>query len=313
MKTKLFLVSVIFIVMTACSVGRVSEAQVYASVYTKIPLAPNVVLTVETPIYSAPGPNYVWIDGYWSWDNYYREYVWVQAYWAVAPYVNAYWIPGYWESYRNGYRWIDACWLPRDYRLNYGYYSGRYDYYGRPVYYHQPGRESRYAYTYSYDHRPEYRDKGYSSSPRFNETPKSERNRITSDYQKQSTNSRSSSSTTKSRQETIKIRTDNDSQRGSGSSATPGRTSNGTDNRRPEATTTPGRTQSEPRQSTTNPSTNTRQQNSTNNNNSTTRGGDSPQVRSNSSNTNSNSNSRQDQSGNSRSSGSSSNGRGNQR
>ncbi|GHT07682.1 hypothetical protein FACS189432_00030 [Bacteroidia bacterium] len=302
MKTRLFLVSVIFSVLTACSVGRVSEAQAYVSVYTNIPLAPNVVLTVETPIMAAPGPSHIWIDGYWTWDNYYREYVWVQGYWAVAPYVNAYWIPGYWEAYRGGYRWIDACWLPRDYRLNYGYYNGRYDYFGRPVYYHQLGRESRYAYTYSYDHRPEYRSKGYSSSPRFNEAPKSERSRITKEYERVSNNSRSSS-TSKSRQETVKIRNGGDNNQRTNSTRTS------------QPATAPNRSTNTP-----NENTNNRRSNSENNNNSTrsretqprtneNNNSRSPQVRSNdnnSNNGNSNSNSRQNQGGNSRSSSSSS-------
>jgi hypothetical protein len=220
MKTKLFLLAAISILLSACTVGRVTEAQTYASVYTRIPLAPNVVLTVETPVIAPPSPNHIWIDGYWSWDSRYRDYVWVQGYWALAPYVNAYWIPGYWEYNRSGYRWIDACWLPRDYHLSYGYYSGRYDYYGRPVYYQQPSRVSQYGYSYSYDHRPEYRGKGYSSSPSFNEAPKNERNRITPTTVR--------SSTAKTNQESIRIRTDGENQRRSESS-TPVRSSSATD------------------------------------------------------------------------------------
>ncbi|MDR2628111.1 MAG: hypothetical protein LBC40_08785, partial [Dysgonamonadaceae bacterium] len=175
MKTKLFSASVILIALTACTAGFVAlQPDANVVVYEKIPLAPNVVLTIETPIVS-PGYNYVWIDGCWAWDARHRDYVWVQGHWEIAPYGGAYWIPGYWESYGKGYRWRDACWLPRDYRLHYGYHSGRYDYYGRPVYYPQPSAGSRAGYSYAYDHRPEYRGRGYNSSPQFNNLPQRER------------------------------------------------------------------------------------------------------------------------------------------
>ncbi|MCC8146542.1 MAG: YXWGXW repeat-containing protein [Bacteroidales bacterium] len=94
MKAKLL--SVLFISLLSFSgLGISAKAQVYVSVYANIPLAPNINLTIGTPVISAPASNYIWIDGYWSWDNYYREYVWVQGYWALAPYSNAYWMPGY--------------------------------------------------------------------------------------------------------------------------------------------------------------------------------------------------------------------------
>jgi hypothetical protein len=30
---------------------------------------------------SCPGPDYVWHDGRWSWDDYVRDYVWVGGFW----------------------------------------------------------------------------------------------------------------------------------------------------------------------------------------------------------------------------------------
>jgi hypothetical protein len=260
MKTKLFFSSIVFLALFACRVVDVADAQVHVSLYTKIPMAPNVVLRVETPVIATPGPDYIWVDGYWTWDSRYREYVWIQGYWALAPYSGAYWIPGYWEHYRNGYRWVEACWLPRDYHLHFGYYSGRYDYYGRPVYYHQPPRESRVAYSYSYDHRPEYIGKGYSSSQRFNEAPRSERSRINKEYQKESQNSVRSVPTNQRRQESIRI-SDNETQTQ--------RRSESVSPTREQKTETPKREvtkdSNQSRETTRQPATNTRSENSSTN------------------------------------------------
>jgi len=178
MKTKFLSVLSLSLLLTIGSSLWELQAQVYISVYARIPLAPNVVLTVDVPVIAAPSPDYVWIDGYWTWDYPSRNYIWMQGYWALAPYPGAYWIPGYWERYRSGYRWINACWLPRNYYLNYGYFNGRYDYYGRPVYYHRPPANYSRGYAYVYDHNPNHRVKGYNSSPNYNAAPQRERERI---------------------------------------------------------------------------------------------------------------------------------------
>lgn len=216
MKTKLFFVSAILVVLAACTVTTrvpAPSSAVDVVLYEKIPLAPNVMLTIETPVI-APGSDYVWIDGFYTWDARHRDYVWVQGHWEMVPYTGAYWIPGYWEYYRNGYRWVNACWLPRNYHLNYGYYNGRYDYYGRPVYYPKPNVRAGAGYSYAYDHRPEYRGRGYNSSSQFNNMPQRERDNIRKEYRTSSsagasTRSTRSASTSNNRQESIRIREDN--------------------------------------------------------------------------------------------------------
>jgi hypothetical protein len=154
---------------------------------------------------TAPDPSSIWIDGYWNWDNRYREYTWVEGYWTVAPAENAYWIPGYWESFKNGYRWIDAHWIPQNYLPYFGYFSGRYDYYGRPVYYHRPHYDTTNGYVYQYDHNPNHRIEGYNSSANFNFSPKKERERINMNYR----NARSAPTTSYKQAET-QIRNKND-------------------------------------------------------------------------------------------------------
>ena len=56
----------------------------------------------------APGPDYVWVDGYWAWDGY--QYVWIDGYWALAPYANALWTPGFWAPRHNGFVWFNGYW-----------------------------------------------------------------------------------------------------------------------------------------------------------------------------------------------------------
>ena len=65
----------------------------------------------------APGPDYVWIDGYWYADG--RHWRWHNGYWTRPPYAGARWIGpryegqqfynGYWEGERgrfeHDHRW----------------------------------------------------------------------------------------------------------------------------------------------------------------------------------------------------------------
>jgi len=56
----------------------------------------------------APGPGYVWLDGYWGYRC--NSYAWTPGYWARPPRSRSVWEPGRWENrggryyYRNG-RW----------------------------------------------------------------------------------------------------------------------------------------------------------------------------------------------------------------
>ena len=55
----------------------------------------------------APGPGFVWIDGYWGWGG--SRYAWVPGRWERPPRRHARWEPGRWEnrsgrySYRRGH------------------------------------------------------------------------------------------------------------------------------------------------------------------------------------------------------------------
>ena len=66
------------------------------------PPPPRVVIPV------APGPRYVWVDGYHRYDG--RGYVWVPGRYAIPPRHRALWVPGRWEPRRRGYVWVPGYW-----------------------------------------------------------------------------------------------------------------------------------------------------------------------------------------------------------
>jgi len=47
---------------------------------------------------AAPGPDYVWVNGEWSWDG--IRWVWVGGHWMYPPHAHVVWV--------SGYRWHDA-------------------------------------------------------------------------------------------------------------------------------------------------------------------------------------------------------------
>ncbi len=71
------------------------------------PPPPEVVVVQEAPpppvveTYGpAPGPDYVWIGGYYTYVS--RHYVWVRGYWGRPPHRGAIWVGHSWERERDG-------------------------------------------------------------------------------------------------------------------------------------------------------------------------------------------------------------------
>lgn len=196
MKTKLFS---FWLVLLIAIFGLNANAQVHvnAKFYVNIPLAPNFNLEIAVNTHHRPAPHdrYVWVDNYYAWDYTIGSYVLVQGGWVLPPYPDAIWIPGYWEYTPYGYSWMSAGWLPQHYHMSYGFYKDRYDYYGRPVYYHQPHRiEPHHCYAYGYDHNPEHRGQHFSSSS-FHNTPSDKPHSNTSKERVSSDNHRTSAGT----------------------------------------------------------------------------------------------------------------------
>jgi hypothetical protein len=56
----------------------------------------------------APGPGYVWIEGYHRWDG--GGYVWVRGHWEVPPRPRLVWVPGHWQRESRGWYFVEGRW-----------------------------------------------------------------------------------------------------------------------------------------------------------------------------------------------------------
>jgi len=88
------------LIMTA-AVAAPARSQVYVHVG---PPAPQHEVVV-----ARPGPAYVWVPGYQSWNG--RAYVWVAGRWMMPPAGLHAWVPGRWVSSPRGWYWIPGHWV----------------------------------------------------------------------------------------------------------------------------------------------------------------------------------------------------------
>ena len=56
----------------------------------------------------APGPEFVWIDGYWGWHGHRHE--WVEGRWERPPHGHREWIAPRWEHRGGSYVFIEGSW-----------------------------------------------------------------------------------------------------------------------------------------------------------------------------------------------------------
>jgi hypothetical protein len=118
-----------------------SDAAVFVGV--SVGIAPPVLPVYVQP--PCPAPGYIWIPGYWAWDD--DEYYWVPGTWELAPVVGYLWTPGYWGWETGFYVWHAGYWGPHigfyggiNYGFGYfghgyegGYWRGNQFYYNRSV------------------------------------------------------------------------------------------------------------------------------------------------------------------------------------
>src|SRR5215831_5818005 len=107
------LIRLLFVFVLA--LGMASTSQASSSVFVSVAFAPPAIPVYSQPI--CPGPNYIWVPGYWAYgpDGYY----WVPGYWTIAPFVGALWTPGYWGFANGVYIWHAGYWGP-----HVGFYGG---------------------------------------------------------------------------------------------------------------------------------------------------------------------------------------------
>jgi len=56
----------------------------------------------------APGPGYIWTEGYWDWRG--GQWFWVRGTWLRPPRPGAVWVPGHWVEYNGRYRFVRGHW-----------------------------------------------------------------------------------------------------------------------------------------------------------------------------------------------------------
>jgi len=84
---------------TGC-VAAAPRGRVYVRVGPPAPIVERRIV--------APGPGYVWVEGYHRWDG--NRFVWVGGRWERPPRSRAVWVPGHWNHDGRGYYWVDGRW-----------------------------------------------------------------------------------------------------------------------------------------------------------------------------------------------------------
>lgn len=56
----------------------------------------------------APGPGYVWTDGYWNWRG--NSWQWVGGRWQRPPRARAVWVAPVWRQHGNSWRFNRGYW-----------------------------------------------------------------------------------------------------------------------------------------------------------------------------------------------------------
>lgn len=74
--------------------------------YVVVPQAPPPVIVERRP--APPSEAYVWIDGYWNWDN--TRYTWQRGRYVVPPDRDAVWVAPRYDRDTHGYRYSPGQW-----------------------------------------------------------------------------------------------------------------------------------------------------------------------------------------------------------
>jgi len=82
----------------------------FAQVRIFVSFAPPPLPVYEQPL--CPGDGYIWVPGYWAWDDDFSDYYWVPGTWVLAPEVGFLWTPPYWGWSDGGWIFYDGYWGP---------------------------------------------------------------------------------------------------------------------------------------------------------------------------------------------------------
>lgn len=78
-----------------------TQSSLSAATPPDAPMAPPPPPAVAQATPPTPGPNYVWVNGEWVWNN---GWYWSGGYWLLPPFRGGAWVGGYWE--RGPHGWV---------------------------------------------------------------------------------------------------------------------------------------------------------------------------------------------------------------
>ena len=90
------------------SFGLVACGGGYAHGYVAYSVPPPPAPYAVGAVGYAPGPGYVWVDGFWNLNG--NRWAWVNGRWAVPPHGHAHWDRDRWERHGNGWRYHRGHW-----------------------------------------------------------------------------------------------------------------------------------------------------------------------------------------------------------
>jgi hypothetical protein len=97
--------------------GPVVVATATAAAPTPLPSPTTVVVTevgsappppIAETIVVSPGPQYVWVAGYWRW--YGHSWGWIRGAWVIPPRHRAVWVSGRWGRRFGHVTWVEGHW-----------------------------------------------------------------------------------------------------------------------------------------------------------------------------------------------------------
>lgn len=75
------------------------------------------------PVANAPGPDYVWLPGYWYWTG--QSYVWHAGSWGIPPAPHHVWVRSGWVHHRGRYHYVPGRWTAPNRVPPHQYYGHR--------------------------------------------------------------------------------------------------------------------------------------------------------------------------------------------
>jgi YXWGXW repeat-containing protein len=106
--------ALLFAVVMMLALSAASYAQVVAFSVSFGP--PPLPVYVQPP---CPAEGFIWVPGYWAFDNDFDDYYWVPGTWVLAPEVGFFWTPGYWAWNGVSFVFYEGYWGPQV-----GFYGG---------------------------------------------------------------------------------------------------------------------------------------------------------------------------------------------